>query len=240
MGFFSRIKRGFSKSIGKVLEGVGNILPGRVGDAIWGKGIDLQYPTTHYDGASATADDTVDLAAECKKTCENAEQQAKSAIEDVISEAKRNLHECSRELITYIPGVSLENVGFTEARAIYRDHIAHEISLDNDQFMQILKITEKSKREAECKAFTDTVVTEAQKRTIAKINQIADSAIEGKLSELSDYINTQLALMEKTQAELRELEEKQCDNDFIGKQCTEKIVDIAYLECIRSRTYPNA
>lgn len=235
MGFFRSL-------IGNIVQGVGNlvsIVSPTIGDAIYSVGVDIEFggSSSSYSSSTASAQETIDLQAECNKACKDAENKTKKAIEEVISEAKSSIQVFERKIKKIgAAGLdfSLPSDYFDSMEDVYLDYIQHEISLDAEAFMKILEIKDDKKRKDDCRKYIDTVVHEAKKRAVNHLNKKRFDALDSMTKEMKSYLDEKESTMKERKKQLDELEAKKDDEEFVNQVYREHVIDISYLSCIRS------
>ncbi len=234
MGFFSWVR----EKAGRALEWVGEKIPGRIGDKLEEVGRNMQYPRSHYDSSSSTVSETVDITAECKKACEEATEKAAPIIDEAIAQGQMMLQEAWDIYAANMPPEEIDPAikaeCFAGLKKEYRDHIAQAISLDNDAFLKIVKITSRKEREPAIQKYVEEVIKKAGNLFIDRVNEQKNLTIQKMLDALETQLKEReddIALRQET---LRVLVENQDDPDVIAKSVTDQIVQISYLTCIRS------
>lgn len=238
---FRNIVRAAKKAVGKVVEFAGDHLPGRMGDKLSEIGFNMQYPTTAYDSSTATSTETVDFAKECKKASDSAIEQASPIIEEMIQWGKRELDKAQDSFQAVMPSEKMDAATiascFNGVKDDYQDFIAHEISSDNEQFSKIVKIATRIEREEKIKEYVKEVAKTASDRTEKEIIRRKNEALQKMIDTVEKYLQMQIENLRKEQEELHELQERQGDTNYLAERCGKQIVEIAFLECIRSQTF---
>lgn len=239
MGLFSMLK----SIAGKALEVVGEKIPGPIGDKLQDIGWDLQYGKTGLS-ASSSLQETFDAAAECLKNCNAAMDKAAPLIHEIVEIAKKRVDDCNFELISLIPEEQQSAVGyhapddlFANIENEYRQYIGSKISLDNKEYKEKLAIKVDSERQKTCSAYADQVLKEAVKRTETAVHAETNRAVDAMITALEEYANVQETQAKHSQELLDGLKAKAENPDFIVNQSWKKIIDIAYIENIRSLAY---
>ena len=119
----------------------------------------------------------------------------------------------------------------------YRQYIGSKISLDNKEYKEKLAIKVDSERQKTCSAYADQVLKEAVKRTEAAVHVETNRAVDAMITALEEYASVQETQAKHSQELLDGLKAKAENPDFIVNQSWEKIIDIAYVENIRSLAY---
>ena len=235
MGFFRWIKN----KIGRVIEAIGDHLPLSVGIKICGIGHDMQ--DHYYDSSRSSINETVDFAAECRRACRDTTEQAAPVLQKMIDWCEQVRTKVRNDFQELMPDEALDDpytrVDFEDIRSEYNDYIARMISMDNEEFLAIVKIPSKEEREPKVKEYTQKVVKDAAKYIMDYVEQKKNRAIEKMVDAVDYYIETSEADVQRKQAELLELQEKHDSPEHRTMVCCDKMIELAYLECMRSKTF---
>lgn len=170
--------------------------------------------------------------------------KAAPLIHEIVEIAKKRVDDCNFELISLIPEEQQSAVGyhapddlFANIENEYRQYIGSKISLDNKEYKEKLAIKVDSERQKTCSAYADQVLKEAVKRTEAAVHVETNRAVDAMITALEEYASVQETQAKHSQELLDGLKAKAENPDFIVNQSWEKIIDIAYVENIRSLAY---
>lgn len=235
MGFFGSLIGGFLQTVGDVVS----IVSPTVGGAIWNAGIDIEFggSSSSYSSSKASAQETIDLQAECNKACKDAEKKTKKAIEEIINEAKTSIQSFEKKIKKIgVAGLdyAIPDNYFDSMEDAYLDYIQHEISLDAEAFMKILEIKDDKKRKDECKKYIDTVVYEAKKRAINHLNKKRYDALDSMTKEMKAYLDDKESAMKERKMQLEKLEANKDDEGYVKQVYVDHVIEISYLNCIKS------
>ena len=235
MGFLGDVFGGALQVVGDLISHVSPT----IGSAIWDIGFDIEFggSSSSYSSNTASAQETIDLQAECNKACQDTEKKTKKAIGEVIKEAKSSVQSFEKKIKKLgAAGLdfSLPDDYFDSMEDAYLDYIQREISLDAEEFMKILEIKDDKKRKDECKKYIDTVVYGAKKHAIDYLNNKRYDALDSMTKEMKVYLDEKESTMKERKRQLDELESKKDDEEFINRIYMEHVVDISFLNCIRS------
>lgn len=167
--------------------------------------------------------------------------RATPTIHEIVEISKKRVDDCNFELISLIPEEQQAAIGyhvpdnlFADIENEYRQYIGSKISLDNKEYKEKLEIKTDSERQKTCSVYADQVLKEAVKRTEAAVQAEATRAIDAMITALEEYANVQETQAKHSQELLNGLKSKAEHPDFVINQSWEKIIDIAYIENIRS------
>lgn len=236
--FICSVGSSIKSAAGRVVEAVGSVIPGRLGDKIEEIGWNMQYPSSHYDSGTATVSETVDITAECKKACEEATDQAEPVINEIINEGKKMLREVWDDVSKNVPveerDATIVATCFSGLKQEYRDFIAQKISLNNEDFLKAVKIVNRAKREQAIQQYVKTVFQSVSQFILNRANTEKDRAVQKMLAILENHLKSQEEEIQLREEALRGLEENQDNAESIVRNLTNQIVNISYLKCIRS------
>ena len=238
MGFFRDFFGGFVQKVGEFVS----VISPTIGQKIYDAGIDIEFggSSSRYSSSTASAQETIDLQAECNKACKDAEKKTKEAIEEVIKEAKASVKSFEikiKKLGAAGLDVSIPDNYFDTMEDTYLDYIQHEISLDSEAFMKLLDIKDDKKRKDECKTYIDMVVYEAKKRAINHLNQKRYDAYDSMAKEMKSFLDDKESSMKERSRQLEDLEANKDNEGYVKQVYINHVIDISYLNCIKSECY---
>ena len=211
-------------------------------------GMDIKYCNNPFDRMkrtdvdSATIEETIDIGAECEKTRHSAEMQAEdiedkciTQIEEKISKLKKLFPEEIEKRWDY----SLSDAFKDEIKDTISSYVAANISIDNNEFKEILNIKNDAERKEKGDEFTKRILREAEQKLKTKCSNKYKAVVKKMLENVKDFLEIEQNYAQKITDEEEKLRECGDDIEVKNNLIKEKIIDAATIECIRSLTYSN-
>lgn len=250
MGLFRRFGRGLRnigravvRKAGEAIEKVGDIVNSSTLTML---GIDMQLSNPPlYDKAvdvnDCSVEDTIQISKLCDMAREDAHSMAKKYEDQIVDDLKDGIYK-------FVDSLGLEDYDSIFDYEISDDfaddihntvsnYVSTRISLDSDKFTEILRVRDDARRESKTKEYVDSVLNEAKEELIKKSNRKRLAVLRNILNSLDSYFKDQEDLSKKTEQNLEEIKKHEGDIKYRENEIVNTVVDIAYMECIRTLTY---
>lgn len=245
MGFISWIKDKCSSAIDKIGEGIEKL--GEIthigfiedlGSSIFVRGNMFRKRT---DVDKINYDELFDINAACEECRRSADMQVKDIAEKCIEKIEDKVVEFKSEFPDDIIGdndYSLSEEFKTEIKETVSAYVARKISIDNDEFKEILNMKDGVRKE-KSDEFLKRTLSEAGKELDRKCNNKYKAIIKRMLEDLDDYCTRQHNYMQEIEDAEERIEESENDIETKKVLIRKEIIDVSTTECIRVLTYSN-
>lgn len=256
MGFFSGVerfltntKRAVFRGVGKVIEKVGEIT-NNFDIEIKGMEIQLNNPVLEkkidLNSAETSVQDTIDVHKACEETRRQAANQAKKYEDKLVDELEEDIAKFIDILAEVFPAEVLSEFNYgigdsfeDDIHNTISDYFATHISQDSEEYVQILKM-EDSVREDKTDEYVKRVLNDAIKTLQKKCSDKKIATYKRMYEDLESYFENEKKLAEEAERNLRELQKHQNDMGYYEEQAIKTVIDLSYMECIKTLTYSNS
>lgn len=256
MGFFSSVgkaftnaKRAVCRGVGKAIEKVGEIT-GNIDIEMAGWDIQCKNPVLEkqvdLNSSDTSVQDTIDIHKLCEETRQQAAMQAKKFEDQVVDNLEDDINKFIDALSEVLPESILSEFDYGISDAFeddihntVSDYVATHISQDSDDFVKILNMND-SVRTEKTDDYVKKVLNEALKQLQEKCRRKKIAVYRKMCDDLESYFSNEKKLAEEAEKNMKALQEHKDDMKFYEEQAINTVVDIAYMECIRTLTYGNS
>lgn len=255
MGFFSSIKRGFinvkrsiCRGAGKVIEKVGEITRiTPIEMAGWNLQCDNPVLEKQVDlNSSVTSiQDTIDIHKLCEETRNQVAMQAKKFEDQVVDNLEEDINKFIDALAEVFPESILDEfdyaIGTTFEDDIHNtvsDYVSVHVSQDSEEFVKILNMKD-SVRAEKTDEYVKKVLSDALKQLQEKSKFKKISIYRKMCDDLDSYFSNEKRIAEEAENNMKALQKRKGDIKYLEEQAIQTVVDVAYMECIRTLTYSN-
>lgn len=246
MVFFKKLIEKSVNLHGKILQKIGEITH------IWAiesKGIDMRYfsfPEKKY--TKEDSDLTIEYFKLCERVVDEAENSARESVNRIIDEFENTIEIIDDELreifkedkgFQKIDSLNIEDFK-NELRSLVREYISEEISMNNKEFEQIIKMQDKEKREGNIKRYLEETINKTEAHIHQKCLSQRDIIFQDVDRYLDEYLSREQNITETLKKYYVELQD--CTDD-IEKQrnlAIGRLSDAANMRSIRALTYITA
>lgn len=256
MGLFSSIGRAFTnakravcRAAGKVIEKVGEITR-NIDIELAGWNIQCKNPVLEkkvdLDNADTSVQDTIDVHKICEQTRNQAALQAKQIEDQVVDYLEDDINKFVDALSEVFPEKILQEFDYEISEAFeddihntVSDYVAIHISQDSEEFVKILNMDDTVRHE-KTDEYVKNVLNNALKVLQEKC-RLKKIAIYRKMcDDLETYFSREKRIAEETERNIKALQEHKNDMKYYEDEAVKSVIDVAYMECIRTLTYKNA
>ncbi len=209
-------------------------------------GIDIQVNNPfdrigQTDISSANVDEMLDINAECEKARRSAEIQSGDIVDKCIVRLEDKIKELEKQFPAEIISnynYFLEDAFIDEIKTTISSYIAKTVSIDNDEFNQILNMPDEE-RKGKSEEFMKQTLVDAERELKTKCNNKYIAICKKMIDDVDEYCERQRNYAQEMSDNLERL--KESENEFETKMelIKEKIIDASTIESIRSLTYSN-
>lgn len=247
MGFLRKLAGHILDGVGTVIEVIGEVTHiepiADLGLSISIKGYELQ-DDLDLDNSSTSVQETIDVHKMCEDVRLQADTQAKRVEDAQVDKLQDDIDEFSHALSAVLPEevvpqfqYDLQSDFGDDIHNTVADYIGSHISQDSQEFVDILKIHNKSERKQKSDTYVERIICEATDLLKSKCQNKRIQIYKKMYSDLDDYFTNVRKLSEESESNLIELQAHQNDIEFQEKQAVATIIDMAYMECIRTLTF---
>ena len=256
MGFFSSIgrvftnaKRAVCRGVGKVIEKVGEIT-NNIDIELKGWEIQCNNPVLKekidLSSSDTSVQDTINVHKVCEETRHQAATQAKKYEDELMDQLEGDISKFIDALAEVFPSEVLSEFDYSIGDSFEDDihntvsnYVATHISQDSEEFVKILNMSD-SVRKDKTDEYVKKVLNDAMK-TLQKKCRNKKIAIYRKMyDDLELYFENEKKLAEEAERNLVELQKHQDDMEYYETQAIKTVIDISYMECIKTLTYSNS
>lgn len=188
---------------------------------------------------------TVSSVINVEKDCTSYYNQAKAALTPALEKhlvnERTRINQCKESIQWVVPDDVFAGIKagipadpFAEICKSCWDEISVKISMDNEAFLDCLKVFNPASRREKCRTYVTNTVNEIAQNAGHRISEKANELIRKMLEGVEYYLVGQERLLREKEEELKVMNEKQSDPEFVSQQMIRTIVDIAFLSCIEN------
>ena len=256
MSYFSELKRGAINAKRGVCRGYGKVLE-KVGEithitSIEIKGMEIQWDNPVMErkvdvtDSDTSVQDTIDIHKLCEETRQQVVSQIKKYEDDLIDQIEDDINIYIDALSEVFPEdtplefqYGLEEGFENDIYNVFSNYIALHISQDSEEFVKILNMSD-SVREEKTRKYVEKVISEAKNKLEEKCLDKKIEIFKTMYDNLDSFFENEKNIAKETECNMKELQKHKDDMEYYKEQAIKTVVDVSYMETIRTLTYSNS
>lgn len=247
MGFFGKLKRKAFNIIGQGIEKIGEITH-IFSVEMFGLDMQINNPVKEkvdVTDSNTSVEETINVHTACERARKEVAEQAEPIEEKLIEELKKDVNKFRDYFAEILPedilrnfDYSLKDISIEEIHNTTSEYVSKKISQDNDEYVKILNMDDSIRKE-ESKIYIDKVLKEAKEKLESVCQSKKKNLYTKMYNDLEEYFTNQRKIGEEQQKNYEELKKHKDDIIYQEELAISTIIDIAYMECIRTLTFTN-
>lgn len=253
MSWFTRAvtntKRAFCRGVGKVIEKVGEITH-NVDIEIKGWEIQCNNPVLEkqvdLNSSDTSVQDTIDVHKACEEIRQEAASHAQKYEDELVDHLEEDIDKFIDALAEVFPESVLDEFDYSigdffedDIHNTVSNYVATHISQDSEEFVRILNMSDSIRKE-KTDDYVKKILNEAIKKLQEKCRKKKIEVYRKMYDDLDAYFESEKKLAEEAEKNLKELQNHRNDIRYYEDQAVISVIDVAYMECIKTLTYTNS